>query len=363
MNRFMAFFQSVYRNYTAKPVYPRYLTYLVTYHCNSRCVMCDCWKRKPQNELNAREAQNIFSSFPHMDFVRLTGGEPFLRNDLPEIVHSIDKHLKPLFLHITTNGLLEERIVRFCREYAPDSPLCLLVSVDGMKKRHDKIRGIPGAWDQVMSTLSALAPLRKKRKLKLAVNQTIVDAEGIQEHRLLNTYLKRLEIPVHAVMAYDASATYHTADEVNVGPAHSGLFTTFGVFSCRQITDLLREIDGDLKKERFIQRIAKNYYWRGVRNRLLGGQGDPNPSCVALNSHLRILPNGRISTCQFNSKVVGDLRDESLEKIWSGQKIQMQRKWVQNCPGCWAECEVLPNAVYSGDLLKKWYLASQKLLA
>lgn len=298
-----------------------------------------------------------------MDFVRLTGGEPFLRNDLPEIVHSINKHLKPLFLHITTNGLLEERIVRFCREYALDSPLYLLISVDGMRARHDHIRGIPGAWDRAMSTLTSLAPLRKKNRLKLAVNQTIVNAEGIQEHHTLTNHLKPLGIPVHAVMAYDASATYNVTDNVNMGPAHSGQFTTFGDFSCSQITDLLRAVDGDLKKEGFLQKTAKKYYWSGVRNRLLGKKGNPNPPCVALNSHMRILPNGRIPTCQFNSRIVGDLRLESLDEIWFGQKIEQQRNWVHACPGCWAECEVLPNAVYSGDLLKKWTLAWQKPFA
>jgi Fe-coproporphyrin III synthase len=73
-------------------------------------------------------------------------------------------------------------------------------------------------------------------------------------------------------------------------------------------------------------------------------------------------PDGRIPTCQFNSCIVGDLRADSLEKIWLGEKTEKQRQWVKACPGCWAECEVLPNAVYSGDLLKKFKIAWQKPL-
>jgi Fe-coproporphyrin III synthase len=362
MNRIMSFFRTIYRNNKDKPVFPRYLTWLATYRCNSRCIMCDCWKRDPQNELSFYEIRDIFSSFPKMDFVRITGGEPFLRKDLPGIVKIIHQHLKPLFLHITTNGLMEERIVRFCQENGPDNSLCLLVSLDGMKDKHDHVRGIPGAWEKTVSTLKALRPVRKKTGLKLAVNQTIVDQDSIAEHKHLKKYLDRYDIPVHAVLAYDVSATYHTSDNINVAPVTSGEFVTFGDFSCEQISRLLRAIEGDLKYAPFLNKSAKKYYWTGVKNRLLLKQGFPNPPCVALGSHLRILPDGRIPTCQFNSCIVGDLRADSLEKIWLGEKTEKQRQWVKACPGCWAECEVLPNAVYSGDLLKKFKIAWQKPL-
>ncbi len=362
MRRLVSFFRTLHRNSKNKPVLPRYLTWLVTYRCNSRCIMCDCWKRSPQDELSLDEIRRILSFFPRMDFVRITGGEPFLRKDLPEIVSMIYQHLKPLFLHITTNGLLEERIVRFCRDNGPDNPLYLLISLDGMKEKHDHIRGIPGAWDKAVSTLKALLPLRRKSKLKLAVNQTIVDTEGVAEHRYLKRFLASYDIPVHAVMAYEASATYHELDDVNVAPVTAGEFTTFGDFSCDQIGSLLKEIEGDLKRAPFLNKAAKKYYWSGVRNRMLAKRGLPNPPCVALSSHLRILPDGRIPTCQFNSRIAGDLRRDSLKNIWVAPQAEKQRQWVKACAGCWAECEVLPNAVYSGDLLKKLKIAWQKPL-
>jgi len=325
--------------------------------------MCDCWKRESQNELNPDEIRNYFSLFPKMDFVRITGGEPFLRKDLPSIVKVIQQHLKPLFLHITTNGLMEERIVRFCEEYCPDNPLYLLVSLDGMREKHDYIRGIPGAWENAVATLKTLQSVRKKTRLKLAVNQTIVDAQGVTEHRKLKRYLEPFGIPVHAVMAYNASATYHQSDDVNVAPVAAGEFTTFGDFSCDQIGSLLKEIEGDLKQAPFLNKTAKKYYWSGVQNRLLSNRGYPNPPCVALSSHLRILPDGRIPTCQFNSRIVGDLRKDTLEDIWRSCAAEQQRQWVRACPGCWAECEVLPNAVYSGDLLRKLKIGWQKPFA
>jgi MoaA/NifB/PqqE/SkfB family radical SAM enzyme len=67
---------------------------------------------------------------------------------------------------------------------------------------------------------------------------------------------------------------------------------------------------------------------------------------------LRIFPNGDVPVCQFNTKRVGNLRRESFEQVWGSDAATSQRAWVKKCPGCWAECEVLPSAVYTGDLLR-----------
>ena len=45
-------------------------------------------------------------------------------------------------------------------------------------------------------------------------------------------------------------------------------------------------------------------------------------------------------------------REETFEELWFGAPAESARTWVRACPGCWAECEVLPSAVYSGDIFK-----------
>lgn len=354
MNRIATYFRSIYRNRRQHIDKPRYLTFLVTYRCNARCIMCDCWKKPKGKELDPYEIENIFQQLPKMDMVRISGGEPFLRTDLPEIVRIIKRSLKPLFLHITTNGLSTERIVRLCLERETDLPLHLLFSIDGLKDKHNTIRGIPNAWEKVMATLDKLSPWQKKKNFKIAVNQTIVDAEGVEHHRPLKNHLKPYGIPVHAVMAYDSSAIYNLKKNVRLTPLKKGDFNPYGNFSDCQLKILLEEVKRELKNQPFLQRWAKHYYWNGVYNRLLNGIGNPNPPCVALTSHLRILPDGQVPTCQFNSITVGDLNRKSFDSIWNGEKIKKQRQWVHSCPGCWAECEVLPNAVYSGDLFLNW---------
>src|SRR5262249_15970732 len=100
-------------------------------------------------------------------------------------------------------------------------------------------------------------------------------------------------------------------------------------------------------------RWGKRYYLRGLLARLENRRRPaPNPPCVALRSHLRLLPDGRVPVCQFNTETVGNLLHQSLEEIWQAAGTRAQRAWVDACPGCWAECEVMPSALYSGDLIR-----------
>jgi hypothetical protein len=188
--------------------------------------------------------------------------------------------------------------------------------------------------------------------MKLSVNQSIVDAEGVAQYKMLRDWLQPLGIRNNVVLAYSASATYNTEEALEIAPRDPGEFTTFGNISRDQIKDLLETIERDLRNYPFLDRLVKRYYFRGIRQRLLFNKGVPNPKCVALNAHLRILPDGTIPTCQFNTCSVGSLREQRFSTIWNSSEAEKQRSWVRNCPGCWAECEVIPNTVYSGDLLK-----------
>lgn len=353
LSRLAGFVTSVIRNQRRQFNWPRLLTYTVTFGCNARCIMCDSWKMPTAGDLTLSEIENIFGQLPQMDAVRLTGGEPFIRRDLSEIAQVIDDHLRPLILHMTTNGFLTDRIVEFCELRSKRTPLDLLISMDGIREKHNQVRGHSRAFDSCMETIKALAPRRRELKLHIAVNQTIVDAEGASHYARLREVLRPFGIQNHVVMAYDSSATYNLERDVDVAPTEVGKFTTFGTFTTDEIRRLLDEVESDLDQYSWPLRLAKRYYIQGIRNRLVGGgQAVPNPKCVALTSHLRIFPNGDIPTCQFNSRIVGNLRTTSFDEIWTSIQAETQRKWVKRCAGCWAECEVLPNAIYTGDLLR-----------
>lgn len=349
-----AFLGDVWRRRMGRSVLPRMLTYTVTFRCNARCIMCDSWKMKGENDLQLPEIESIFQRLPKMDAVRLTGGEPFARPDLLEIVELAIRHLKPLGLHITTNGFLTERIIDLCERRTRSIPLQVMVSLDGLKEHHNYVRGSSIAWSSATKTLELLAEKRKAWNLDLVVNQTIVDGDGLMHYRQLKAFLKPLGIRHQTVVAYDTSATYNLKKEIDVSPAQVGQFTTFGVFKEEDLRLLFDEINEDLDSLPWWARRAKQYYLAGIRERLLSSERSEdwtNPPCAALHSHLRIFPNGDIPTCQFNSQTIGNLRKNSFAEIWESQFAKEQKEWVKSCVGCWAECEILPSAVYSLDLL------------
>lgn len=349
--RAFGYLRDLWRLRRRQATLPRMLTYTVTFTCNARCIMCDSWKIVSPHDLTTDEVDRIFAQLPRMDAVRLTGGEPFARRDLVELAAIATRRLRPLMLHVTTNGFLTERIVDFCQRRPRRTPLHLLVSVDGLREKHNHVRGHGRAWDDVMATLEALAPRRRELRMHLAVNQTIVDAEGAEHYAQLREILRPLGVKNHFVMAYDTSATYNLERDLDVAPTEIGQFATFGEFAPSQLRALFAEVRRDVHEYPLWERWARLYYLRGIENRLLGGVGAPNPPCVALAAHLRIFPNGDVPTCQFNSRIVGNLRQQSFAEIWSSATAESQRRWVRRCPGCWAECEVVPSAIYTGDLL------------
>jgi MoaA/NifB/PqqE/SkfB family radical SAM enzyme len=183
------------------------------------------------------------------------------------------------------------------------------------------------------------------------VNQTVVDPEGVEHYKLLRSELAQLDVRVHLILAYSSSATYSTHAEIDLAPQEIGAFDTFGDFTDEKLRELFDEFASDLHSFGWKERVAKQYYLDGIRNRLLHNHASPNPPCVALSSHLRLFPNGDVPTCQMNSKVVGNLSRDSFESVWFGTEALEQREWVRGCPGCWAECEIIPSSILSGDIL------------
>jgi len=350
--RTLSFARDVWRNRRGTPGLPRMLTYTVTFACNARCVMCDSWKLPRRDELTLEELQRIFAQLPVLDAVRLTGGEPLLRRDFPEIARLVQDHLQPRLLHVTSNGWLTERLVSFCEARWRRVPLYLLLSIDGMEEKHNQIRGSDRAWSRVMETIHALAPRQKELRLRMAVNQTIVDAEGVEHYPRLRELLQSYGVQHRTVVAYDTSATYNGDGELEVAPDAAGDFNSFGDLPPEQLAAFFDRVARDLRDVPWCDRLAGRYYLRGIRNRLLHGSGKPNPPCVALNAHLRMFPDGDVPTCQFNGRTIGNLRRQSFREVWQGRRAEAQRAWVRKCPGCWAECEVLPSAIYTLDLAR-----------
>ncbi len=141
---------------------PLNLTLSVSYKCNSRCRTCNVYKKKA-NELTLEEWQKIFDHLGTVPFwITISGGEPFLRKDIKELVCSLYDRCKPSIINIPTNGILSERIPQIVRQMADHcskAQIVINVSVDDINERHDHIRGVPGCFEKAIETFSALKSL------------------------------------------------------------------------------------------------------------------------------------------------------------------------------------------------------------
>ena len=130
-------------------------TVIVTYRCNARCSMCNRYKApsKPEEEISIETIRKL----PRMYFTNITGGEPFIRTDLKDIVRELYK--KSDRIVISTNGFFTDRIVDLCKEFPQ---IGIRISIEGLEKTNNEIRGLENGFQRGYKTLKTLRKMGMK---------------------------------------------------------------------------------------------------------------------------------------------------------------------------------------------------------
>lgn len=157
---------------------PSYVVFFVTSQCNANCKMC-FYKETMSNrgpdvkELTTEEFALIAENMRPFNVLGISGGEPFLRDDLADIVEPLHRNCSPIVLDLPTNGFYTasvlkqtETIARHCEDMVVD----LQISIDGPEKIHDEIRSLAGSFKAAKETYNGLVALRKRCKnLKIKI--------------------------------------------------------------------------------------------------------------------------------------------------------------------------------------------------
>lgn len=130
-------------------------TVIVTYRCNARCSMCNRYKApsKPDEEISIETIKKL----PKMYFTNITGGEPFIRTDLKDIVRELYK--KSDRIVISTNGFFTDRIVDLAKEFPQ---IGIRISIEGLEKTNNEIRGLENGFQRGYGTLKKLREMGMK---------------------------------------------------------------------------------------------------------------------------------------------------------------------------------------------------------
>ncbi len=126
----------------------------VTKRCNAKCDFCDYWKTTKENAID--DYGPIVKKIDPM-MCTITGGEPLLRPNLPEIIQNIKKAVPVCYMAMVTNGaLLTLEKAKALQEAGMNQ---ISISVDYIDNRHDTSRGIPGLWKHISDILPKLPAL------------------------------------------------------------------------------------------------------------------------------------------------------------------------------------------------------------
>ena len=164
-----------------RPDHPSTLVLFVTSRCNCRCSFCfnleNVIAGKKEDELTLVNIKKIARSMRPLTQIVMSGGEPFLRRDLTEIVHAFYSLSGTRQITIPTNGALPDRIPSMVQEMLETCPNLFLninISIDGIGEDHDRARELPGCFDKLSETCHQLEEIRETQD-RLAINvQTVV---------------------------------------------------------------------------------------------------------------------------------------------------------------------------------------------
>lgn len=293
---------------------------IVTYRCQNRCRMCHIWKHptRPEDEF----PPELLEKLPRLSFCNITGGEPFLREDIGEIVRILKTKAKRIV--ISTNGFLTEKIVGLA---AANPGVGVRVSLEGLREVNDDLRGSPGGFDRGLATLLELRRIGVK---DIGFGITVSDGNAKDMLELFRL-AKELDLEF-ATAAVHNSFYFHKFD--NVLPHKEDAAACF------------RALADELLATPRVKNWFRAYFNFGLSNYVLG-----NPRllpCAAGTDIFFLDPSGEVLPCNGMEESVwfssfGNLKEASFEEIWNSGRARAVRAEVARCPkNCWMIGTVSP---------------------
>lgn len=332
---------------------PYKVNFAITFQCTSRCTTCNIWKKYKEEpalrerELSLQEIEAFFQRLPPtILWLSLTGGDPFLRDDLPEIVTAAVRSLPSLqVISIPSNGLLEEKIASAVEKVmALDSlpEIYLTFSLDGPPQVHDAIRGVKGAYGKTWQTYEGIKRLTAGDKRFHIGLETTLSRLNIDS---AEAFLKELLGQGHSVTLTIA----HNADLY--GNQEEGELLPVG--DAKKISAILEAVTESLSKRK-PEELVEKIYLKHIP-RFLADQKKQVFPCTALRASFAINAFGEVSPCLMWGEKIGNLRDTQLDpmKIWNSEKAEEVRGLIQKnrCPNCWTPCEAYQSILGSPKAL------------
>ncbi len=286
---------------------------ITTYRCINKCRMCNIWKFPTKVEQEFRP--ELLLKLPSLSFANITGGEPFLRDDIEEIVRILKKKAKRIV--ISTNGFLTDRIVSIAKK---NKNIGLRISIEGLPQINDELRGVKHGFDRGLRTLLELHRLGLR---DIGFGITVSDRNA-KDMLKLYQLSKAMGLEFATAVVHN-SYYFHKHDNI--------------ISKKEEVIACFVELINNLLKANRIKNWFRAYFNHGLINHIQGNTRllpcDAGTEVFFLDPYGDIRPcNGMDSASSQNS--MGNLDLNTFAEIWYSEKAEEIREKVRDCKkNCW----------------------------
>ena len=294
---------------------PTDVSVILTYRCQMRCKMCDIWKSPTdaKKEITAKELDILPND---LKFVNLTGGEPFQRDDIEEIVELM--YTKAPRIVISTSGWHNDRIIKLAKKF-PN--IGIRVSIEGLRETNDKLRGRYGGYDKGYGLLKELKEMGVK---DIGFGMTI---SNMNHQDIMPLYEISKELGIEfATAAFHNSFYFHKEDNM--------------ISNKEAVNADIETLTNALLKENSPKAWFRAFFNMGLINYINGGRR--MLPCEAGLVNFFIEPYGDVFPCNgledgVWKQSMGNIREvKNFDEIWRSARAQEVRDRVAKCPkNCW----------------------------
>lgn len=325
MNSYLGYSKNLLRK-TNRPVS---LVYFITHRCNLRCRHCFFLDElnTPTTELSLTEIDAFSRSIGKFLSLSLTGGEPFVREDIAEIARLFHANCELRNLNIPTNGLLTEVVVENVRKVLDQCPglaLNLAISLDGPRDVHDEIRKRLGAFDRSVETYRAAYELKRRYgNLSLEIITTLSAFNQSRLDEFYDFVLEQLRPDFLNLSPIRGAVKDAALKDVDIDRYDT-------LIGRLQAAVMRQEVPGYVNFNLSEYVAATRFVIPEIVSRTLRENAYQTP-CYAGGLTGVVYADGDVHPCELLGESLGNLRDVDWDfmKLWAGERADAVRARIR----------------------------------
>jgi MoaA/NifB/PqqE/SkfB family radical SAM enzyme len=316
--------------------------FFITSRCNARCETCFYHEELNRpGDMTFEQIERVSRTMPPVTDLWLSGGEPTLRHDAPEIIRLFVENNGVRRVIIPTNGLLKARtfeIVDNALGLHTELDLYLNVALDGYGDTHDRVRGVPGNWSRTLDCIESLYPLKEKYagRFRLNVNTVVCSENYAEVERLADFMFENFRLDGHYFNIIRGETK--AGDAIKQVPAEvlPALYSRVSALTKRYGE---RMFAADDAATRFVKSVAYvgaiTTHYRTQHANFGGASEWPFP-CTAGETTAVVDYDGRVRACELRG-TFADLADFDYDfgALWASENRSAELRAIDGGRACW----------------------------